>query len=180
MDALYKFATTRPYTSLAQRSTQSTRESYLYHMGTMSIRKAVREDVESVLRIYSTAGIESERPFTLEEALQHFEVFRRYPSYSIYVVEVDGAIVATYALLLMDNLAKRGKKSGIVEDVAVSPDHQGQGIGRAMMEHAMQQCRDVGCHKMVLSSGLQRTKAHDFYDSTGFERHGFSFRVVLQ
>jgi GNAT superfamily N-acetyltransferase len=149
-------------------------------MGTISIREAVREDVESILQLYRTAGIESDRPFSLEEALQHFEVFRRYPSYSVYVVEVDGAIVATYELLIMDNLAKRGKKSGIVEDVAVSPDHQGKGIGRAMMEHAMQQCMEAGCHKMVLSSGLQRTKAHDFYDSTGFERHGFSFRVSLQ
>jgi GNAT superfamily N-acetyltransferase len=146
-------------------------------MGIMSIREAVREDVEFILQLYSTAGIESDHPFNLEEALQHFEVFRRYPSYRVYVVEVDGAIVATYALLIMDNLAKRGKKSGIIEEVAVSPDHQGKGIGRAMMEHAMQQCKDAECYKMMLSSGLQRTKAHDFYDSTGFERHGFSFRV---
>jgi GNAT superfamily N-acetyltransferase len=155
-------------------------ESYPCCMGILSIRKAVREDVEFILQLYSKAGIESDRPFSLEEALQHFEVFRRYPSYCVYVAEIDGAIVATYELLIMDSLAKHGKKAGIVEDVAVSPDHQGRGIGRAMMQHAMQQCRDAGCYKMILSSGLQRTKAHDFYDSTGFERHGFSFRVALQ
>jgi hypothetical protein len=30
---------------------------------------------------------------------------------------------------------------------------------------------------MALSSNLKRQKAHDFYDSLGFERHGYSFRV---
>ena len=105
--------------------------------------------------------------------------FESYPNYKVFVATLDGAIVGTYELLVMDNLAKRGRPSSVVEDVAVSPNHQGKGIGRAMMEHAMQTSRDAGCYKLALSSNLDRVKAHDFYDSLGFERHGYSFRVAL-
>ena len=46
---------------------------------------------------------------------------------------------------------------------------------RAMMEHAREACRKAGCYKLALSSNLRREDAHKFYDSLGFERHGFSF-----
>ena len=36
-------------------------------------------------------------------------------------------------------------------------------------------CRRAGCYKLALSSNLKRADAHRFYDSLGFERHGFSF-----
>jgi len=38
-----------------------------------------------------------------------------------------------------------------------------------------QACRSAGCYKLALSSNLKRAGAHRFYDSLGFERHGFSF-----
>ena len=45
------------------------------------------------------------------------------------------------------------------------------------MEHAREQCRAAGCYKMALSSNLKREGAHAFYDSLGFERHGYSFVI---
>jgi GNAT superfamily N-acetyltransferase len=79
----------------------------------------------------------------------------------------------------LDNLAHGCQPSGVVEDVAVHPARQGQGIGRQMMYFAMQRCRDAGCYKLALSSNLKREEAHRFYESLGFERHGYSFQVLL-
>jgi len=95
------------------------------------------------------------------------------------VAETNGEIAGTYELLIMDNLAKRGRRSGIVEDVAVAPQYRGSGIGRTMMQHAMQQCKRAVCYKLVLSSGMKRRDAHAFYDALRFERHGYSFRVAI-
>jgi ribosomal protein S18 acetylase RimI-like enzyme len=53
-------------------------------------------------------------------------------------------------------------------------------VGTAMMQDAMERCRQAGCYKMMLSSNANRESAHAFYDSLEFARHGFSFRVDLQ
>jgi GNAT superfamily N-acetyltransferase len=148
-------------------------------MGTVLIREASEGDLFYILRAYAEAGITGGEEFTGDEARAHFARFRIYPYYRIFVAEVDGEFTGTYALLIMDNLAKRGAKAGVVEDVAVLPAHQGKGVGRAMMEHALAQCRAAGCYKMTLSSGLPREGAHRFYDSLGFERHGYSFLMRL-
>src|SRR5262249_28082776 len=89
----------------------------------------------------------------------------------------DGEVVGTYSLVIMDKLGKRGRPAGVLEDVAVSPARQGQGIGRAMMAHALEECRKARCYKLALSSNLKRADAHKFYESLGFERHGYSYVV---
>lgn len=144
----------------------------------MTIREATTKDVAAVIRLYGVAGL-GDRQFSEEEARAHFARFAAYPQYRLYLAEKDGDGVGTYALLIMDNLAKRGQPSGVIEDVAVDPEYQRQGIGRTMMAHAIEQCRQAGCYKVVLSSNVVREEAHRFYEDLGFERHGYSFRVVL-
>jgi GNAT superfamily N-acetyltransferase len=141
------------------------------------IREAVSQDVPAILQLYAKAGIDGGISFTHEEARLRLAGFKRYPSYRVFVAMVEQTVVGTYELLVIDNLAKRGRKSAIVEDVAVDPSCQRQGIGRAMMEHAREQCRLADCYKLALSSHFAREDAHRFYESLGFERHGYSFRI---
>ena len=148
-------------------------------MSNFVIREANEPDMEPILELYGGGGIDAEESFTPDEAREQLGVLHEYPNYRIFVAELGGTVVGTYELLIMDNLAKRGRKSAIVEDVAVSKQHQGRGIGRAMMEHAMQQARTAECYKLVLSSNLRRTDAHAFYESLGFQKHGYSFRVEI-
>jgi GNAT superfamily N-acetyltransferase len=148
-------------------------------MNAIAIREAVEDDLPGILHLYAAGGINTDGNFTPEEAREHFAVFRRYPDYRIYVALLAEQIVGTYELLIMDNLAKRGRKSGVIEDVAVDPAYQGRGIGRAMMHHARALCKEAGCYKLMLSSNLKREEAHRFYDALGFTRHGYSFLVEL-
>jgi GNAT superfamily N-acetyltransferase len=46
-----------------------------------------------------------------------------------------------------------------------------------MMQYAIQLCRRAGCYKVTLSSNLKRKSAHEFYESLGFQRHGYSFLI---
>jgi len=144
------------------------------------IREATLDDAPQIITLYLGAGIESGISFTPEEAREHFRVFAKYPNYRVYVAVLGDEIVGTYELLIMDNLAKRGQPSGVVEDVAVSPQFQGLGIGRALMQHAREQCQRAGCYKFVLSSNTRREAAHKFYDSLGLKRHGFSFLAEIE
>jgi GNAT superfamily N-acetyltransferase len=148
-------------------------------MSAIAIREAAEADLPAVLRAYEEAGIGGGVSFTAEEAREQFSRLRQYPSYRVFVAETEGTLAGTYALIILDNLAKRGACAAVVEDVAVLPAFQGRGIGRAMMEHAREECRRAGCYKMTLSSNLAREGAHRFYDALGFERHGYSFRMPI-
>ncbi len=146
-------------------------------MDEITVREAGAADLPDILRAYTEAGIDGGRSFTVEEACAQMARLSQYPSNRIFAAFAGGVFAGTYALILLDKLAKRGAREGIVEDVAVLPAFQRRGVGRAMMEHARAQCRQAGCYKMALSSGVGREAAHRFYEGLGFERHGYSFII---
>lgn len=145
----------------------------------LEIRSAQSADLPGILTLYAQPEIDDGQYLDLLEAKKIFKKFSEYPSYKIYIAQYSATIVGTFALLIMDNLGHLGKPSAVIEDVAVSPEYHGKGIGRAMMHHAMEIARDAGCYKMTLSSNLKRINAHRFYESLGFEKHGYSYRIDL-
>ena len=145
----------------------------------VAIRIAEEKDLPDILALYAEAY--EQRPgLTVGEAKVIFDRIKTYPDYHVYVAELDGRIAGTFALAVMDNMANMGKKSGLVEDVAVSPRFQGQGIGRQMMNFAIERCREKACYKVSLSSNVKRTDAHAFYEKIGFKKHGYSFLTELE
>ena len=143
------------------------------------MRQAQADDLPAVLALYAQPGLDNGRVLGEEEARALLAEFARYPSYRLFVAcdERDDAVVGSYALLVMHNLAHRGTPSAIAEDVVVAPDRHGQGIGRQMMAHAVAQAREAGCYKLALSSNRKRQAAHAFYESLGFAQHGLSFVI---
>lgn len=145
----------------------------------VSIREAEKRDLPGVLALYAQPDLDDGVVLPMIDAERIFARFERYPDYTLYVAELDGRIVGTFAMLVMDNLGHMGAPSAIVEDVAVGPMLQSKGVGRAMMAFAMERAKDKNCYKLVLSSNAKRERAHAFYENIGFERHGYSFRVVF-
>lgn len=145
----------------------------------IKIRKAIEADLPAVLKLYAQKDIDNGDVLSMDEAEVAFSKFGLYPNYSLYIAEIAGKVVGTFELLIMDNLAHRGKPSGVVEDVVVDVEYRSQGIGRQMMEYAIDVCRENGCYKMTLSSNLKRERAHQFYENLGFKKHGFSFLIEI-
>lgn len=143
------------------------------------IRQAVVTDLPGVLKLHAQPAIDNGNVLSIAKAEQLFAQFSHYPNYRLFVACDGQTILGTFALLIMHNLAHQGSSSAIVEDVVVSDTHQSQGIGRDMMTHAMALAREAGCYKLVLSSNQKRERAHAFYESLGFQRHGFSFSIEI-
>jgi GNAT superfamily N-acetyltransferase len=144
----------------------------------IQIRQATKEDLPSILNLYATV-LDKGEVLSIGQAEMLFTKMATYPNYKVYIAEIEQKIIGTFALLIMDNLAHLGTPSAVVEDVVVSADFQGKGIGKAMMIFAMEKCKAEGCYKLVLSSNVKRHEAHAFYESLQFEKHGFSFRKNL-
>lgn len=143
------------------------------------IREADEHDLPDVLQLYAQPEIDDGQKLALGTARAIFRQFRYYPHYMLFVAEQGTRIVGSYAFLVMHNLGHLGAPSAIVEDVVVDPTLHGQGIGQAMMRHAMDEARTAGCYKLMLSSNAKRSRAHAFYEQLGFERHGVSFLCTI-
>ena len=141
------------------------------------IRESAEADLPRILAVYRSSGIDDREYPADGEIRAIYGRMKGYPNYRVFVAEIDGEIRGTFALLIMDNLAHGGKPSALLEDVAVSAESQGQGIGKAMMAFAMEECRRFGCYKLALSSNEKRKDAHRFYENLGFRRHGISFLI---
>src|SRR5262245_23957350 len=142
------------------------------------VREALVSDLPAVLQLYAQPELDGDDVLSIEEAREVYERMTRYPDFRLYIADFDGRVVGTFMLIVMENLAHGGAPSGLVESVVVAEDMQGNGIGKAMMQHARAYCHARGCYKMALSSNLKRERAHQFYDGLGFERHGYSFLVA--
>ena len=143
------------------------------------IRRASQQDLGAILALYAEPDIDDGHVLDLSGAQRIYERMQRYPNYATYVAVLEGEVVGTFSLLIMDNLAHMGAPSGVVEDIVVHSRWRGQGVGRRMMRFAMERCREAGCYKLALSSNLKRARAHTFYESLGFQRHGYSFIASL-
>ena len=145
----------------------------------MQIQPATEKDIPSILSLYAQLEPNGESTITLPKALEIFRKIESYPNYHIYIAMQNGKTLGTFSLAIMDNLAHFGARSGLIEDVVVDEKHRRKGIGKEMMQYAIDLCKQSFCYKVSLSSNLQRESAHLFYESLGFQKHGFSYQIPL-
>jgi GNAT superfamily N-acetyltransferase len=145
----------------------------------MMIREALEADLPSILSLYGQPDFDNGVVADVAGAQDFLAIIGRYPDYRIYVAEMEGRVIGVYSLVIMYKLAHKRTPSAILEDIVVATSRQRQGVGKALVAHAMDMARSKGCYKLVLSSNARRTDAHRFYDQLGFQRHGISFHVAL-
>ena len=98
-------------------------------------------------------------------------------AHEVYVAERDdeahgdrGEVIGFVAVNWTQNL--RLGTDGLVSDLFVFSDARGEGAGTALLERVERRARDVGCHRLVLTSGKEgEAYERDFYPRRGFEEH---------
>ncbi|AFZ58575.1 GNAT family N-acetyltransferase [Anabaena cylindrica FACHB-243] len=144
----------------------------------LNIQTANREDLSLLIQLY--ADMDGETPLAKEKAEEIWDAITKTPNYQIYLAFQNQAPVGTFSLVYIPTMLNRGyHKFAVLDAVTVTSKLRGQGIGSEMIKAAIQICADAGCYKVILSSNLQREKAHQFYKKLGFEQHGWSFKCVV-
>ncbi len=85
------------------------------------------------------------------------------PGGYIFIAEQDGKALGCCALLNM------GNSSYEVGKMAVSPETRGQGIGRKLLEHVIQQSRERGATRLYLETNKKLENAVHLYAALGFK-----------
>ena len=90
------------------------------------------------------------------------------------VAKSDGLVIGFGSILICSRI--RGGRVGYIEDVVVSKDHRGLGIGKNILSSLKEVARSRACHKIV----LQTTEtAGAFYLSNGFTVNGLGLSLKV-
>ncbi|TCC47707.1 GNAT family N-acetyltransferase [Kribbella capetownensis] len=129
-------------------------------------READAGDFDAVMRLYRQLhprdSLGGREPEVFAEIL-------RTPGLRLFVLEVDGVVVATTYFNLIPNLTRGGAPYAVVENVVVDADRRGTGLGKQIMAHTLQAAWDAGCYKVMLMTGSRTHATHQFYKACGFD-----------
>jgi len=148
------------------------------------VRAATEEDIPRILELYndltSTVSPTGEQSLpSLDDVQRVISEIASMPGHELLVAEEDGAVVGTMVLLIVPNLSHRALPWAIIENLVVDGKYRRRGIGRLLMEYAIEQARKAGCYKVQLLSNKKRHEAHQFYQTLGFETSAYGFRLYL-
>jgi GNAT superfamily N-acetyltransferase len=140
-------------------------------MPAVIFRSALRADVPAILHLLDDDEISRSR-MVAETAdadfWRAFEAIDADPRNELIVADEAGEIVGTCQLTFTPSLSRRATERMTIEAVRVRADRRGAGVGRAMMEWALQVARERGCGLAQLTTDKRRTAAQRFYASLGF------------
>ncbi|MFI6456573.1 GNAT family N-acetyltransferase [Streptosporangium amethystogenes] len=108
-----------------------------------------------------------------------FEVIDADPANELIVAELDGEVVGTMQLTYIPGISRRGALRMQIEAVRIASELRGRGLGRTMMEWAVERGRARGCALVQLTTDKTREDAHRFYDSLGFVASHEGYKLAL-
>ncbi|WP_211471311.1 GNAT family N-acetyltransferase [Collimonas humicola] len=147
----------------------------------LTVRQATPDDAETLVALLADMDEEPARDTTLDTdgARQIMGRMAAFPYFRAYLVFAGDVAVGTFSILVFCSLTHEGTRQAVLDAVVVSRACRGQGIGSAMLDHAVRIAGEAGCYKIALSSNLKRMDAHRFYENFGFKQHGISLAVPV-
>ncbi len=133
-----------------------------------TLRPTVPEDVPDILaliaEVFGEYGCVLDAEHEDTHLLDPGPYFRERGG-DFWVVERDGRILATVALVLHDD-------AGEIRCLYVHRSLRRQGWGRRLSEMTMDLARQAGKRRMILWSDTRFVEAHALYRAMGFSQHG--------
>ncbi len=141
-----------------------------------TIRHARPEDAATLVQLGTSVGREDGAWLlnttgwrSVGEERRYLRALKRYPHAAVFVAEDEGQIVGRLSLARDTHPA-----SHHVADlgIMVAASHRRRGVGRALLEQAMDWARDAGIRKLELHVFPWNEPALQLYETFGFVREG--------
>jgi ribosomal protein S18 acetylase RimI-like enzyme len=152
-------------------------------MAKLIFREAVAGDVPAIVALLA-ADVMGKTREVLSDPVDPrywagFNAVATDPNQILAVAEQDGRVIGCVQLSFLPGLSRLGGWRGQIEGVRVATDARGGGVGRAMMEWSIAQCRARGCDLVQLTTDRRREDAQRFYLGLGFEPSHIGMKLSL-
>ncbi|WP_206305277.1 GNAT family N-acetyltransferase [Actinacidiphila soli] len=142
-------------------------------------REAGPGDFENVLRLYRQLHPEEPVLYDGSDAAAFAQILGS-AGLHLFVLEVDGVVVATTYLNVIPNLTRSASPYAVIENVVVEETLRGTGLGKQIMAGTLRAAWDAGCYKAMLMTGSRKPATHAFYRACGFSPDAKTAYLVQQ
>jgi ribosomal protein S18 acetylase RimI-like enzyme len=152
-------------------------------MTALSFRAATADDLPKIIAMIADDQLGQTRDnanVPLDQRyLDAFAAIARDPNQRLVVATQDGSVIGCMQITFIPGLSRRGAWRGHIESVRVARARRGRGIGTAMFEWAIGECRRHGCNLVQLFTDKSREDAHRFYERLGFKSSHEGMKLAL-
>ena len=138
----------------------------------MIFRKATKNDLPFIVKLMANDKLgklrENYQEPLPESYYEAFDIINSDQNQELMVAENNKEILGTFQLTFIPYLSFQGKVRAQIENVFVREDLTGQGIGKKMLEWAIERAKERNAHLLQLTSDKQRPRAIKFYEDLGF------------
>ena len=110
----------------------------------------------------------------MEEWARLLQKFSEDDNMYLLVAEVDGKVVSTVQMGIIESLTHNIRPFAVIENVVTLAEYRNKGYASALLEKATEIAREHRCYKISLETGSNRESTLNFYKKNGFaidEKH---------
>ena len=136
----------------------------------MITRKAAPNDAEALHELYQnhlTANPPAE-PQDMAEWQKKIARFAADPLYNLLVGEIDGLIVSSVTLIIIENLTHNVRPYSVIENVVTHADYRNRHYATELMNKASDIAKEHNCYKIMLMTGSKKDSTLGFYQNCGY------------
>src|SRR6266568_3238491 len=128
-------------------------------MTSLTFRRAASDDLAAIVALLADDPIASGRESAGTDPCYAaaFSAIDDDPNQLLAVAERAGRVIGFLQLSFIPGLTRRGMWRGQIEGVRVAGSVRQGGVGRAMLEWAIAECRKRGCGMVQLTSDKRRS-----------------------
>ncbi|MBN9547702.1 MAG: GNAT family N-acetyltransferase [Alphaproteobacteria bacterium] len=152
-------------------------------MSAMNIRRAREADVAVIVAMLADDPLgrsrEDASPLLAQAYLDAFAAIDGDPNQFLAVMTEGDDVIGTLQITFLAGLSLRGAWRGQIEAVRVAANRRGEGLGRRLLDWAIDKCRERGCRVVQLTTNKSRLDAHRFYERLGFKASHIGYKLDL-
>lgn len=92
------------------------------------------------------------------------------PNLYYIVVEVDGKLVSSCNISIVENLTRNLQPYGLIENVITDSAYRKRGYATKALNKAVEIAKEKNCYKVMLLTGSKKEETLRFYEKAGFAR----------
>jgi len=135
-----------------------------------TIRSIRESELEQLLDLYTHLHNDDPIQKSENELKVLWERMFRNESMHYIVADVNGQLVGSCVLVIIQNLTRNTRPYGLIENVVTHKSFRRKGIGKAVLSEALSISKRQDCYKVMLLTGSNEEGTLRFYEEAGFRR----------